>query len=75
VRRKLSLLPLTLLMLVSSALPAFAADEPVYTGTFQGLAYAGIAGIVLGIVYFLMLPADSTGGDHDDHHEAPRVDP
>jgi hypothetical protein len=68
VRRLLSLLPLTLLVLVLSALPAFAADEPVYTGTFEGLAYAGIAGVVLGLVYFLMLPADTSRPEHDDHH-------
>jgi hypothetical protein len=68
VRRLLSLLPLTVLVLVLSALPAFAAAEPVYTGSFQGLAYAGIAGIVLGTVYFLLLPADTGGEEHDDHH-------
>jgi hypothetical protein len=69
VRRLLSLLPLTLLVLVLSALPAFAADEPpVYTGTFEGLAYAAIAGVVLGLVYFLMLPADTSRPEHDDHH-------
>jgi hypothetical protein len=68
VRRLLSLVPLTLLVLVFSALPAFAADEPVYTGTFEGLAYAAIAGIVLGLAYFLMLPPDTSRNEHDDHH-------
>jgi hypothetical protein len=68
VRRLLSLLPLTLLVLLLSAVPAFAADEPVYTGTFEGLAYAAIAGVVLGLAYFLMLPPDTTRGEHDDHH-------
>jgi hypothetical protein len=68
VRRLLSLLPLTLLVLVLSAVPAFAADEPEYTGNFEGLAYAAIAGVVLGLAYFLMLPPDTSGGDHDDHH-------
>lgn len=74
-RRLFSLLPLTLVVLVLSALPAFAADDPpVYTGTFQGLAYAGIAGVVLGLVYFFMLPSDSHSQDghdspeHADHH-------
>jgi hypothetical protein len=68
VRRLLSLLPLTLLVLLLSAVPAFAADEPVYTGTFEGLAYAAIAGIVLGLAYFLLLPPDTTPREHDDHH-------
>jgi hypothetical protein len=68
VRRLLSLLPLTLVVLVLSAVPAFAADEPVYTGTFAGLAYAAIAGVVLGLVYFLMLPAAPAADEHDDHH-------
>lgn len=64
VRRVLSILPLTLLVLALGTTPALAA-EAQYTGTFQGLAIAMGAGVVLGAVFFMMLPA----GDHDEHDD------
>jgi hypothetical protein len=68
VRRLLSILPVTVVVLVLTALPALAAEEQEFTGTFQGLAFAAGAGVVLGIVYFLSLPAGPPVDDHDDHH-------
>jgi putative cell wall-binding protein len=68
VRRLLSILPVSLVVLVLTAVPALAAEEEQYSGTFAGLAYAGIAGIVLGVVYFLALPKGPETDGHDDHH-------
>jgi hypothetical protein len=68
VRRLLSILPVSLLVLLVTAVPALAAEEEQYTGTFAGLAYAAIAGIVLGVVYFLALPKGPAADEHDDHH-------
>lgn len=67
-RRLLSILPVSLLVLLATAVPALAAEAEEYTGTFAGLAYAMIAGIVLGVVYFLALPKDPATDEHDDHH-------
>ena len=66
-RRVLTLVPLTVLLLAVAA-PAFAQEQEQFTGTFEGLAWAGIAGVVLGIVYFLLLPKGEEHETPDDHH-------
>jgi hypothetical protein len=69
VRRRLSVLTLSVLSLLLVALPASAADEasPGVIGSFEGLALAAVVGIVVGIIVF----AASQGGpadEPDDHH-------
>ncbi len=66
-RRTLTLVPMTLLLL-AIAVPAFAETEEQFTGTFEGLAWALGAGVVLGAVYFFLLPDGEASEDHDEHH-------
>jgi hypothetical protein len=68
VRRVLYVLPVSLVVVLLAAAPALAADEPEFTGTFMGLAYAAIAGVVLGAVYFFSLPSGPSRDEHDAHH-------
>ena len=66
-RRLMTVLPLSLLLLLA-AVPAFAAEEE-FSGTFAGLGYAVGAGILLGIVYFAVLHrGPSEADEYEDHH-------
>lgn len=66
-RRVTTLASLTLLLLALAA-PALAAEETSASGSFAGLGWAAIAGVVLGVLYFVLLPKDDAGShDHQEH--------
>ena len=71
-RRRLAVLPVLVLGLLLVAVPAIAASEESEKveefGMWDGLIYATIAAVVMGLVAFFDAYAGASDDGHADHH-------